>query len=125
MNSESGSKTEPEPNPVRATWDWLLKPLVSSVPSASSDARTRLLAWFLVAVMAVAIALLILVLLVDLPEDDRRRYLSFVLGLAALVALAYGLNRGGHYPIAAGVRGGGSDGWALGICVDGSLHPTW
>ncbi|MGZ6317369.1 MAG: GGDEF domain-containing protein [Anaerolineales bacterium] len=103
MKSESSSKIEPEPNPVRATWDWLLKPLVSSGPSASSDARTRLLAWFLVVVMAVAIALLILVLLVDLPEDDRRRYLSFVLGLVALVALAYCLNRAGHYPMAAGV----------------------
>ncbi len=124
MKSESSSKIEPEPNPVRASWDWLLKPLVSSGPSASSDARTRLLAWFLVVVMAVAIALLILVLLVDLPEDDRRRYLSFVLGLVALVALAYSLNRAGHYPMAAGlvVAGALLGPWASVLTDPSILH---
>ena len=103
MNSDSTPQSEPHQKIVLSAWDWLVKPLVS-VPTGRSGDRPRLLAWLLVAILIVAVALLFLVLLVDPPGSDRRdQYLPYIIGLGALVVLAYGLNRAGHYSVAAGL----------------------
>ena len=87
---------------LRSAWEWLIEPLIP-LPTASSR-RPRLLAWLLLSMLLLAIASPAVVLLAD-PAGSLQRavYLPFILGLAAIVMLAYVLNRAGYYSVAAGL----------------------
>jgi diguanylate cyclase (GGDEF)-like protein len=86
----------------RAAWRWLTRPLFSG--PTFSHRQTHLLAWLLVFMFGLATAALILVLVVDPAFSPRRNeYVRLIMGLDALVALAYGLNCAGRYALAAGL----------------------
>lgn len=81
---------------------WLTQPAKSL--SESERRRAHLLAWLLLFLIFLSMTALLLVLLVDPPSSLRRNiYVWLILGVTALVAFAYILNRAGHYSIAAGL----------------------
>ncbi|MBV5323312.1 hypothetical protein JZU51_00840, partial [bacterium] len=70
----------------------------------SENRRVNLLTWLLLSILLLMIAALFLVLIVDLPNNPRRNtYVELIVGLIALIIVAYNLNRTGHYHASAGL----------------------
>ena len=97
----------PAINRLTSAFRWLTKP-ADSLPE-SLRRRAHLLAWLLLSIFLLIVAALLLVLVVNPPGTPRRlEYGGLLLGLVALVAFAYALNRRGHYYPAAGLLVGGA-----------------
>ncbi|MHC1740244.1 MAG: GGDEF domain-containing protein [Anaerolineaceae bacterium] len=84
---------------------WLTKPKASlKWHSEYERRRANLLTWILLVLFVLVFATLILVLIVN-PLNSSRNigYVLLIFGLLLLVGITYGLNRNGHYYLAAGL----------------------
>jgi len=85
-----------------STFDWLTQ--TPGTRSEPERRRARLLAWILLFILLLIFAALVLVLIVNPPGSVRRTiYVELITGLIALILLAYGLLRTGHYFGASGI----------------------
>lgn len=96
---------EPRPRLTRragSAVDWLARPKAGF--TEPQDRRAHLLAWLLLFIIVLCVAALFVVLTFNPTGSPRRGlYILLVIGLLVLAALAYGLNRTGHYRVSAGM----------------------
>lgn len=102
QDSDSVSTVRTRPGRLITALRRLTQPAISL--SGPERRRAHLLAWLLLSLILLSIIALVMVLLVN-PSDSlhRNTYVKLILGLIALITLAYALNRAGHYFMAAGL----------------------
>jgi diguanylate cyclase (GGDEF)-like protein len=86
---------------LNSVFRWLTKP--ATTLSGPQRRRAHLLAWLLLFLILLSIATLFVLVVDPSGTSHRTTYVRLILGLTALLTIAYGLNRAGHYFIAAGL----------------------
>ncbi len=92
--------------------DWLTR--TPGTHSEPERRRAHLLVWILLFILALTLAALVLVLIVNPPNTLRRTiYVELITGLILLVSIAYGLLRAGHYY------------WSTGLLIVSAVIGPW
>lgn len=93
-------KTKPHGRNLAAIMLWLTEPL-KSLPEPVRR-RSRLLAWLLLTLFALILAVLVLLLIVNTANIPKRNaYIGLIFSIGVLVALAFFTNRSGNYILSA------------------------